>query len=95
MKLNVILMLFSFVYAGTVFAGYPVNINTATAEDIAAGLDGIGLKKAQAIVSYRDQAGSYGSADDLVNVKGVGVKTIERNREFVILSQDNVEVVVE
>ncbi len=91
MRLNLFLVLFSLLFSTTVFAGFPVNINTATAEDIAEGLDGIGLKKAQAIVDYRKQAGMFLSVDDLLNVKGIGEKTLERNRTFVILTQDDAE----
>jgi competence protein ComEA len=87
MKLNIVFVLFSLFFSSVTFAGYPVNINTASAEEIAEGLDGIGLKKAQAIVDYRTQAGLFQSADDLVNIKGIGEKTIEKNRNNV-LTQD-------
>jgi competence protein ComEA len=57
-----------------------VNINTASVETLAS-LDGIGESKAQAIVSYRDQNGPFQSADELVNVKGIGERTLEKNTE--------------
>jgi competence protein ComEA len=59
----------------------PVDINTANAETIAAELNGIGLAKAQEIVEYRKKYGPFKSADDLTLVKGVGKKTVERNRD--------------
>ncbi len=62
-----------------------ININDASAEEIAAILDGIGLKKATAIVDYRDQHGSFQQAEDLVKVKGIGPKTLERNRDKLLL----------
>lgn len=62
-----------------VWAG-PVDINKADAATIAKELQGIGLSKAQAIVSYRDKNGSFRSADELRKVKGIGAKTLERNR---------------
>jgi competence protein ComEA len=58
----------------------PVDINKADAATIAKELQGIGLNKAQAIVAYRDKNGSFRSADDLRKVKGIGAKTLERNR---------------
>ncbi len=57
-----------------------VNINTASAEEIAGILTGIGLAKARAIVAYRKEFGPFDSIDDLVEVKGVGDATIEKNR---------------
>ena len=68
------------------FAATPVNINKADAQTIATSLDGIGVSKAQAIVAYRDAHGPFKSVDDLGNVKGVGAKTLERNRDAIQLS---------
>ena len=56
-----------------------VNINSASAQEIASALKGIGLKKAQAIVDYRDQNGDYTSADELLEIKGIGKKIIDKN----------------
>ena len=67
-------------FPAMVFAG-PVNVNTATAEAISAELQGVGLSKAQAIVTYRKEHGPFRSADDLSQVKGIGSRTIEINRE--------------
>ncbi len=66
-------------------AAEPVNINSADASTIAASLNGIGDVKAQAIVDYRVKNGPFKSADELVNVKGVGLKTVEKNRELIRL----------
>lgn len=66
-------------------AGHPVNVNTATAEQLAEALDGVGQQKAQAIVDYRKANGPFAKADDLLNVKGIGEKMLEKNREYVKL----------
>lgn len=55
----------------------PVNINTASAEEFAT-IKGIGPKKAQAIVDYREQNGPFKSVDDLSKVKGLGAKSLQR-----------------
>jgi len=57
-----------------------VNINTADAPSMAASLRGIGLRKAEAIVAYRAEHGPFKAIDDLVNVKGIGAKTLEQLR---------------
>ncbi|MGH8126454.1 MAG: ComEA family DNA-binding protein [Rhodanobacteraceae bacterium] len=67
-------------------AATPVNINKADAQTIAASLDGVGLAKAEAIVAYRKAHGPFKSVADLDNVKGVGAKTVARNREAILLS---------
>jgi competence protein ComEA len=62
-----------------VWAG-PVDINTADAATIAKELQGIGLSKAQDIVEFREKNGAFKSADELRKIKGIGAKTLERNR---------------
>ena len=56
-----------------------VDINRADAQEIAASLKGVGIKKAEAIVQYREQYGAFKSPDELVNVKGIGTRTVELN----------------
>lgn len=57
-----------------------VNINTATVEELAM-LKGLGEAKAQAIVDYREENGKFEKVEDIVNVKGVGDKLLEKLRE--------------
>ncbi len=64
----------------------PVNINTADAKTIGEALSGIGLKKAEAIVKYREEKGAFKTVDDLVNVDGIGAKTVEKIKNDVLLS---------
>lgn len=54
----------------------PVNINTATAEELAK-LPGIGPKIAEEIVNYRKEHGAFKTPRDIVNVKGIGDKKYE------------------
>ncbi|MCP3669114.1 MAG: ComEA family DNA-binding protein [Gammaproteobacteria bacterium] len=58
-----------------------INLNTADASNLAKTMDGIGLTKAQAIVAYRDQHGKFSSLEQLLQVKGIGQKTLDRNRD--------------
>jgi competence protein ComEA len=58
-----------------------VNINTADAQSLANGLNGIGIKKAEAIVAYREQHGKFTSPEQLLEVKGIGKATLDKNRE--------------
>lgn len=56
-----------------------ININTATEAELTQ-LDGIGAKKAQDIILYRDMIAPFASIDDLDKVKGIGKATIDKNR---------------
>ncbi len=57
-----------------------VNINSASAAEIAETLNGVGAAKAEAIVAYRDEHGQFDSVDALALVKGIGPATVEKNR---------------
>lgn len=57
-----------------------VDINRADAATLVKALDGVGPAKAAAIVEHRKTHGPFRSLDDLMQVKGIGPKTIERNR---------------
>ena len=57
-----------------------VNLNTADAATLARDMDGIGQSKAKAIVDHRQRNGAFKSVDELALVKGIGSKTLERNR---------------
>lgn len=58
----------------------PVNINTATVHQLTR-LDGIGEATALAVVEYREKHGSFGSPEELLNVRGIGSKTLEKIRD--------------
>lgn len=57
-----------------------IDINQASIEQMAEGLNGIGLVKAREIVRYREQNGPFQSVDQLSAVKGIGEVLIDRNR---------------
>ena len=57
-----------------------VNINSAGPAELSEVLVGVGLKKAELIVQWREQNGPFKSVDDLAQVKGIGTSTIEKNR---------------
>ena len=56
-----------------------VNINRASEGELVS-LNGIGSSKAQAIILYREMFGSFQTVDELAKVKGIGAKTVEKNR---------------
>jgi competence protein ComEA len=57
-----------------------ININTASVEALAE-LNGVGEKKAADIIAYREANGKFVKVEDLLNVKGIGEKTLEKNRQ--------------
>jgi len=61
-----------------------ININTADREALAQ-LNGIGEKKAEAIIAWRDKNGTFVSLDQLAEVDGIGDATVEKNREAMVL----------
>jgi len=56
-----------------------ININRATEGELTL-LHGIGSNKAQAIILYREMFGRFKTVDELTKVKGIGAKTVEKNR---------------
>ena len=67
-----------------------VNVNSASAEELADGLKGVGKTKAAAIIEYRNVNGKFMHIDELVNVKGIGIRTVDLNREVITLEDDSV-----
>ncbi|MRX55932.1 hypothetical protein GJU41_18375 [Bacillus idriensis] len=59
-----------------------VNLNKATAEDLQT-LTGIGPAKAEAILSYREEAGGFKTIEDLMNVSGIGEKSFEKLKDSI------------
>lgn len=65
-----------------------ININTADQETLDVALDGIGPKKAQAIIDYRNEHGAFKTIDDITNVSGIGPKTLEKNRHKITVGTE-------
>ncbi|MGL4715614.1 MAG: ComEA family DNA-binding protein [Aeromonas sp.] len=61
-----------------------LNINTATLTELTS-LKGIGEKKAQAIIDYREKQGKFTSVDQLEDVDGIGPATVEANRMMIMV----------
>ena len=62
----------------------PLDLNSATAIELDA-LPDIGPAKAARIIEYRSQNGAFKSVEDLVEVEGIGEKTLEKLRPYVVL----------
>ena len=78
-------LILSLALAGAAIAGETVNINTADAATIDRVLVNVGPAKAQAIVDYRKANGAFRSAEQLAMVKGIGLKTVEKNRDRIVV----------
>ncbi|MFD2046127.1 helix-hairpin-helix domain-containing protein [Ornithinibacillus salinisoli] len=61
-----------------------IRVNYASIEEIQT-LNGIGPSKAQAIIQYREENGFFGSVEDLLNVSGIGEKTLENIQDEIII----------
>jgi len=69
-----------------------VDINSATADQIASGLKGVGKSKAEAIVKDREKNGPFKSVDDLARVKGVKAGIITKNRDNITVGAPGLAV---
>ncbi len=64
-----------------------VNINTGSAQEISAVLVGVGEKRGEQIIELREQLGGFTEVEQLLDVKGIGAKTLEKNRAFITIKQ--------
>ena len=83
---KIVTAMLAVLFSPVLFAG-PVDLNSADAETIARELNGVGSARAQAIVEYRDENGVFQSADELLNVAGIGQQILEANRENILLGK--------
>ncbi len=87
MKIKQIFAVLLLTLSSLAFAADSIDINTADAGTIATTMKGVGEAKAAAIVAYRNDHGAFKSVDDLVLVKGIGEKTVEINRDVMMVGQ--------
>lgn len=73
----------------------PVDVNTASAEQLSESLQGVGPQKAAAIVAYREQHGPFRSLDDLTKVKGIGASLLEKNKGQISFGQGQGQAAVQ
>ncbi len=66
-------------------AAAPVNLNTATAEQLAT-IPGVGAKTAERIIEYRQKNGAFKKVEDLMNVSGVGEKSFLKMKPLITVA---------
>jgi competence protein ComEA len=76
----------SLLLAGSALASEKVNINTADAATLDRVLHNVGAAKAEAIVAHRKANGPFQSPEQLAQVKGIGLRTVEQNRDRIVVS---------
>jgi competence protein ComEA len=79
-------LVLSLLVSVSALAAGKVDINRDNAVALAAGLNGIGPAKAEAIVAHREKNGPFTSVDQLVEVRGIGLATVEKNRDIIVVS---------
>ncbi|MDB4837716.1 helix-hairpin-helix domain-containing protein [Marinomonas sp.] len=87
-KLAKLLLISLAIMPFSLYSATPLDLNTATAPQLAAVMSGVGVKKAQAIVAYREVHGGFDSVDDLSRVKGIGEALLKRNKELIQVVPD-------
>jgi competence protein ComEA len=63
----------------------PININTATAVELAEAIDGVGEVRAAAIIALREQLGGFTNLEQLLDVKGISDLTLSRISSIIVL----------
>lgn len=77
---------------GFISTASALNINTADAPTLSAELKGIGMTKAEAIVSFRTEHGPFSEPNDLIAVPGIGPKIIEIIQDQITFEDTNTAV---
>lgn len=82
--IRILTALLALTFSAFTHAG-PININTADVQALSKNIKGIGLKKAEAIIAYREKHGKFNTVDDLKKVKGIGNKLLEKNINVLLI----------
>lgn len=64
---------------------YPLNLNTATAEELET-LPGIGPELAGRIIAYRNTFGPFAQVEDILSVDGIGPKTLDKIKDLITVA---------
>ncbi len=87
-KLSIVLLVVAFCLSGVGIVCAeevnPVNINTATIDELST-LDGVGPVIAEKIIEYREKIGMFEKPEDIMNIKGIGEKIFEKNKQRIIV----------
>ena len=67
-----------------------ININIASLDELCK-LDRVGPKYAQRIIDHRDKYGPFKSPEEIMNVRGIGRKTFESNKDVIVVKMDEKE----
>ena len=84
---RLLLIIASILLGGSLAFADPIDINTASADQISQGMVGIGKVKAASIVQDREKNGAFKSIDDLTRIKGIKSATIDKNRDRITVGQ--------
>ena len=68
------------------FAAETININTADRDTLIQVIKGVGDKKADAIIEYRETNGAFKSVSEITNVKGINEGILEANKDVLSIS---------
>jgi len=94
LKRNIVMVVCAIVFGLVAVSGVAIadnaekiDINTATVEELTQ-LEGIGDAYAKRIVEYRGAHGAFESVEALMNVQGIGEKTLEKNKDKITISDE-------
>ncbi|MDH5356412.1 MAG: helix-hairpin-helix domain-containing protein [Gammaproteobacteria bacterium] len=85
MKIKTILIALVALLVSNISLAAPVNINAASASEIAEALNGVGMAKAEALIAYRTANGMFTSAEQIIEVRGIGPAIFEKNKDDILI----------